>query len=173
MGRYYWNKKTTTEECNSIRVQFLREHGYLKNNSLKNGGISWSRNGEVVGSVGFYVSTKDNYIRFSYTYRLQSEDSKPVDKEYSVDLTTTPCNLGGVRYWFICNFCGRRVGILYLEGQKDFSCRHCLNLSYKSQNKTKGFKWLNILRHLDSLGCSDVFKKKCQDLCMRLEEHLK
>src|SRR5262249_51545398 len=63
--------------------------------------------------------------------------SANVDLDYSVRLVTTPCHLGGVRWWFICPLsrngvgCGRRVRKLYLCG-KYFGCRHCHNLTYRS-----------------------------------------
>lgn len=47
-------------------------------------------------------------------------------------LTSTRCNYGGTREWFICPSCSRRVGILYRE-KDNFRCRKCLNLVYYSQ----------------------------------------
>lgn len=47
-------------------------------------------------------------------------------------LTTTPCQYGGFRYWFLCGQCDKRVGVVY-ERDKVFCCRHCLSLGYKSQ----------------------------------------
>lgn len=48
-------------------------------------------------------------------------------------LTKTMPNFGGVRYWFLCPGCNRRVGILYKPvGEIFFKCRHCHNLTYQS-----------------------------------------
>jgi len=69
---------------------------------------------------------------YTHTDRYTGEEKK---LEYKVDITTTPCHLGGVRYWFICPLwnCGRRVGKLYLpSGAKYFGCRHCYDLTYTS-----------------------------------------
>ena len=63
-----------------------------------------------------------------------------------VELTTTPVsfpaqNYVGVRYWFLCPVCDRRVGKLYkpateaLWDRADFACRHCHRLSYASRNQ--------------------------------------
>ena len=57
---------------------------------------------------------------------------------YKISLTTTKCNYGGVRYWFICCltkngvYCGRRIGILYSVG-KYFGCRYCADVAYRAQ----------------------------------------
>lgn len=37
-----------------------------------------------------------------------------------VQITTTPCHFGGVRYWFLCPSCNRRCAILYPQ-----FCRIC------------------------------------------------
>jgi hypothetical protein len=59
--------------------------------------------------------------------------------EESVRLQTTRPNFGGVRWWFSCPHvveggeCGRRVGKLYRPPRgRSFACRHCLDLTYES-----------------------------------------
>lgn len=50
-----------------------------------------------------------------------------------LSFTTTVPHLGGLRYWFICPYCNRRVGTLYRPRfAVYFKCRHCYNLTYKS-----------------------------------------
>jgi len=50
-----------------------------------------------------------------------------------LSFTTTVPHFGGVRYWFICPYCKRRVGTLYSPRlERYFKCRHCHNLTYKS-----------------------------------------
>jgi hypothetical protein len=85
----------------------------------------------------------DNYVRFQYTTTDLNTGEK-VEYDYKVALTTTPCNLGGVRYWFICPlnkngvYCGRRVAKLYKAPRGNyFGCRHCYNLSYESRNECR------------------------------------
>jgi len=49
----------------------------------------------------------------------------------TIQITTTKCNYGGERVWFLCPSCNKRVGTIYrrpLAGL--FLCRHCLNLTY-------------------------------------------
>ena len=64
-----------------------------------------------------------------------------------VQITTTSCNYGGSRYWFICPDCHKRVGVLYRQG--NFKCRHCLGVNYQSQlqqPQNRLFERLNALR---------------------------
>ena len=65
----------------------------------------------------------------------------------SIQISKTPCNYGGYRYWFICPDCHKRVGVLYR--QSNYKCRHCLGVNYQSQLQqpdTRLFARLNALR---------------------------
>jgi hypothetical protein len=64
------------------------------------------------------------------------KDSAQVIQQW-VGTQTTPCTLGGHRYWFTCPRCDRRVAILYWVNE-DFACRHCHDLAYACQ---KGRGW--------------------------------
>jgi len=144
MGRYYWDKKGTVEDCRSVSISFLKKHDYFC--GYRSGGIVWKNfYGEETSSIGVAVSTLDgdNYARFQYTTTDRNSGEK-TDYDYKVPLATTKCNLGGVRYWFVCPlskngvYCGRQVGKLYLPpGSRYFGCRHCYNLSYESRNNTR------------------------------------
>ncbi|HUU19733.1 MAG TPA: hypothetical protein VMW72_21460 [Sedimentisphaerales bacterium] len=144
MSRYYYDKKDTVEDCRSVSISFLRKHGYLSEPCSMSGSIVWKNYyGEETSSIGIVVSTLDdnNYIRFQYTTTDRNTGEK-TEYDYKVQLTTTPCNFGGVRYWFICPlsrngvYCGRRVAKLYkAPGGGYFGCRHCYNLSYESRNE--------------------------------------
>lgn len=61
-----------------------------------------------------------------------------------VPLEWTPCNYGGLRAWFHCptNGCRRRVAILYSDGST-LSCRHCLQLTYRSQRVSDKYRALH------------------------------
>ena len=48
------------------------------------------------------------------------------------ELTTSPTSGGGIRYWFRCPQCSRRVGKLYPN-----ACRKCLGLDYKKHRYSK------------------------------------
>jgi hypothetical protein len=82
---------------------------------------------------------------------ITDREGNKTDYNYEVSLVTTPCNLGGVRYWFACPSCGGRVAVLYLApGEVYFRCRHCNNLSYRSRNRCR----------LESFGHTDREIKK-------------
>jgi hypothetical protein len=146
MGRYYWDKKDTVEDCRSVSISFLRKHGYLCPQCSKSGGISWKNcYGEESSSIGIVVSTfeDESFVHFYYTVTDRNSGEK-TDYDYKVQLTTTPCNFGGVRYWFICPlsrngvYCGRMVAKLYkAPGASYFGCRHCYDLSYESRNEPR------------------------------------
>ncbi len=135
IGRYYYNKKATVEESCDITVFQLRGYGML------NGGhtttvITWvkKRTGKE-SRIGLEVNmTGEPYARFTYSLSDREGNVTPYDSK--VDLVTTPCNLGGTRYWFICPECFKRVGGLYLApGERYFKCRKCNNLTYHSRNR--------------------------------------
>ena len=120
MGRYYGDKKSTVEDCRSVSISFLRKHDFFCGH--RSDRIVWKNSyDEVTANIGISVSTadNDNYARFYYTITDRNSGEK-TDYNYKVGLTTTPCNLGGIRYWFICPlnlngvFCGQRLGVLYL-----------------------------------------------------------
>ncbi|MHC4556899.1 MAG: hypothetical protein ACYTFW_04460 [Planctomycetota bacterium] len=144
MGRYYWNKKDTVENCRSVSISFLRKHDYFC--GYRSGRIIWENcYGEETSSIGISVSTLngENYVRFQYTITKWSTGEK-IECDYKVQLTTTPCNFGGIRYWFICPlssngvYCGRRVEKLYCAPNANYyGCRHCYNLSYESRNELR------------------------------------
>jgi hypothetical protein len=107
------------------------------------GGIEWKHGSGHKTSVGILVNVSDkcpgkHCLRLFYTITDKSTQ-KETKLDYKVDLVRTPCNFGGVRYWFRCPLvtngipCKRRVGKLYLPPDGTyFGCRHCYNLTYTS-----------------------------------------
>lgn len=143
MGRYYWSKKDTVEDCTKLSISKLKEFGLL--GGCCHTGLTWTRKlSGHTNSVGIVVDVLDEpYVKLNYTITDRNSGEKN-DYDYKVGLTTTPCRYGGVRYWFICPLsrngvpCGRRVGTLFLSsGGKRFGCRHCYNLSYESRNEPR------------------------------------
>jgi len=98
--------------------------------------ITWvMKNTGKESSIGLEVNmTGEPYARFMYSISDSEGNSIPYD--YEVSLVTTLCYFGGVRYWFICPICSKRVGGLYLApGECYFKCRQCNNLTYHSRNR--------------------------------------
>ena len=144
MGRRYFDKKDTVEDCRTVSIAFLQQGDYFC--GWRSGTIIWKNwCGEKTASIGVTVCTTDgeNYARFQYTNTRRATGEK-TECDYKVWLVTSPCHLGGVRWWFICPLsnngvsCGRRVGKLYLPPAGTcFGCRHCHNLSYESRNERR------------------------------------
>ena len=143
MGRYYFDAKTTVEQATQLSIFKLKEFGLL--DGFHASTLTWTwRLSSSKNSIGIIVDVRDNpYVKVNYTTTDRSTGEK-TDYDYKISLTTTPCNFGGVRYWFICPlsvngvYCGRRVGSLYLaSGGNYFGCRHCYDLSYESRNESR------------------------------------
>lgn len=145
MGRYYFTKKTKVENCCSINISLLKIHGCLKPHTSKSGEIKWFRGSKERENVNYEVSTHGKYIRFLYKIQIGPTGEDWHNKDCKIQLTTTPCHFGGVRYWFNCKFCNRRAGVLYLEGSSEFTCRHCINLTYQSRNEDKWYRGMPTL----------------------------
>ncbi|MDD3284360.1 MAG: hypothetical protein PHZ07_02085 [Patescibacteria group bacterium] len=138
--------KQEAEWSNSLKISWLKKHGYL-NGGLQYGGIRWvSGINQNENSIGFIITinNKDNNIVLRYTQTNRDTKEKE-NMDYKIKLTTTQCNYGGKRYWFICplikngKVCGRRVGVLFSIG-KWFGCRHCGNIAYSSQMRGGKFR---------------------------------
>lgn len=145
-----WSTKDSTDDYYSIDTKFFKKHRYFESAGMRSGLVSWSRGGEVRSSVGIevWIDTIDGKIRFQYTSTDRSSGEK-TERDYTAQLVSTPCNYGGVRWWFICPLiksgivCQRRVGVLYL-GSAYFGCRNCFELVYQSSkdsHKMDRFFW--------------------------------
>jgi len=148
--------KQEADDTRKISTSFLKEHGYFC--GWRSGVITWTCGGvwgESKNSVSITVSTMDDYkyLKISYTQTDGWTDEKK-DFDYKIPLTTTPCNFGGERYWFICpwykngKYCGNRVGTLY-KGGDYFACRHCYELTYSSRNKNRRGAYFPLFSVLD------------------------
>lgn len=64
---------------------------------------------------------------------------------HEINITSTICNYGGLRYFFICPLCHSNKGMkLYKpNGNKYYGCRKCYNLAYYSQNYSGNYRYLN------------------------------
>lgn len=69
---------------------------------------------------------------------LQLKFNHGMDVVQRISLDSTPLNYGGVRWWYICPTCSRRVAQLHLPSRAYyFRCRHCYNLSYESAQTSR------------------------------------
>lgn len=133
-----WSKKRTVESCDAIDTAALRRWKLLVPGVAgRTGTLHWGR-GEDRSSVAYVltVGRSAGVLRLAYGVGLPR-----VHLDYSVRLVTTPCHLGGVRWWLICPLvrdtvaCGRRVRKLYRRGSY-FGCRSCHGLAYRSSQQS-------------------------------------
>ncbi len=65
--------------------------------------------------------------------------------ELEVELTTSKTRYSGIRFWFKCPLCDKRIGVLFKHPMTDkIGCRECLNLEYRKR-KYKGMIEENCL----------------------------
>lgn len=154
MGRQKYSNKIDVEQVSKIDIRWLRKQNYLDGR--------WGL-GET-DSIRFQIATQHNsagifdydYIRFFLPQTFWNGESGYITCD--VRLTTTPCNYGRQRYWFVCPnlSCRKRVGILYLQNNC-IGCRHCHDLTYRSKyfnEKSKNYEFIhlaNVMTELFSL----------------------
>src|SRR3712207_4691847 len=89
---------TLYDDCKTLSITFLKKYGYLDPGTWKTGTVSWSRNGEVVSSIGIGVCMfgEQPYLEFNYKCR-----DNPIN--YRVNLVSLPSNIGrGLVWYFLC-----------------------------------------------------------------------
>jgi len=59
------------------------------------------------------------WIRLEYTI-TNHRSGEPFPVDYRVELATTRPHFGGLRWWFVCPFSGRRVRKLYLHRVSEY-----------------------------------------------------
>lgn len=146
--------KPLAEQSNSLSIFNLKKWGYLSpHGGLSCGTCTWTSFG-YKNSIRFNIKTskkdepENSYIQLSYTYTDNYSGNKE-SLDYKIELTTTECNFGGVRYWFRCPLirngyeCNNRVGVLY-QADKYFGCRNCADISYQSQRKGGNYRESSI-----------------------------
>lgn len=143
--------KQEAEWSNKLSIFWLKKHGYLES-GWQYGGIKWTYGlSGNESNIGFNVhigGDGGDYIKLQYTHTSRGTGEKE-SMDFRVELTTTPCNYGGKRYWFICplskngRYCGRRVGVLFSIGRW-FGCRHCGEIYYAAQLKGGTFRGSSV-----------------------------
>ena len=150
MGRYYYNRKPTAEESCRLTLKDFKRQGLLTDQPY--GKFEWKKSlsGKTT-SVLWVADWADNPCVI-LMYTITDRDGNKHDYKYEVPLVTTPCNFGGVRYWFACPCCYRRSGVLYLvPGEVYFMCRHCSNLTYRSRVRCRMEAFGHTCREIDKL----------------------
>jgi hypothetical protein len=134
---------TLFDEVKTVEISFLKKHGYLEPNQIREGIISWSRNGQKTGSISIMVNTKDNISSIELDYKCNNEPIK-----YKVSIIDIPSNLGkGKVNLFQCPRTHKLCRKLYLADTY-FLHRSAFNgCMYECQTQPKKIRGLN-----DALG---------------------
>jgi hypothetical protein len=120
--------KDVTEDSSPLDIRKLARAGLLvPGNSF---GWKWVVCDRETSAITIQVS--EQAVQLCYQKRSTGE---VIDQW--VHLQSTPCRFGGVRQWFTCPSCSKRVAVLYGSG-KYFACRSCCGLGYASQKEGAG-----------------------------------
>lgn len=111
------------EDYNAINVSDFYKAGVFTHGYI--GGWQWGN-----GKSSISINTSEKQLTLSYGSNGKSFN-------YPIQIDSTPCNYGGVRYWFKCPRCNGRVGKLYIDGNLLFECRKCKKLNYATQQDNK------------------------------------
>lgn len=129
---------TLYDECKTVSISFLRQHGYLKLNNWQSGVITWSRNGNKTGSISININTRlaSPYLELDY-----KSNYTPI--KYQVDLVSIPSNIGkGVIWYFICPHTRKRCRKLYLVGGYFYHRSAFRDCMYEKQTYSHNNRWL-------------------------------
>lgn len=134
-GSGRWGGGPTVEAGLRLDINDLLQKKIIVPWGLRSGLLRWtnSATGEQIASMGF-----DAYLVHGDGARARLRYSVDgVAQDYWVQITTSPCNYGGVRWWWRCPLSGRRAAKLYLPpGASIFACRNAYRLAYQSQRMT-------------------------------------
>lgn len=144
MGRN--GTKDTVERSLELDILDLQRKGFLELAAGVLSQIQWTNNGQPCSSVEYMLAKQGALpvsMRLQYTATNSTTNGDPRACDYWVSITSTPCNYGGVRFWFICPgwkngvACRRPRRKLYLSPSGHvFACRVCHELTYESRQKS-------------------------------------
>jgi hypothetical protein len=135
-------RKTTVEECQTLKVSTLVEAGSF---AFASGSTLTAEVPPAPGLERLFMKLEaepfnSEEIRLTARYCLFQGDREPKCIRESIPVVRTRGNFGGHRYWFRCPgildgrlICRRRVTALYRPpGAERFACRQCHGLTYAS-----------------------------------------
>lgn len=119
-GRHpnYCSRKNTVDDYLVLNLNCFRKRGKWK---LSYGNVSWNCGGVTTASIGYVIAAH------SIHFKWQDREGQIMTQTISL---TIAHQWIGVRYYFVCPRCQRRVINLYAGSL--FFCRHCYNLTYES-----------------------------------------
>lgn len=137
--------KRTVESCWALDVNKLNRYGALRP------GYYGSVEAHSVLNLDaeMWIHSHADWIEISHPSTLYRSWESRI--RYSIRLSHTPGQFGGIRRWFLCpgEGCARRIVKLY-STSSFFRCRDCHELTYQSTRDTRldrSIKRLKTLRH--------------------------
>ena len=87
------------------------------------------------GSQGLQTHGEELSVRW-FSEQLKRDPKRTLEMENGQEIRfdSTPCQFGGVRWWFLCPQCEVRREKLYKK-KGQYGCRVCLRLSYSKKTK--------------------------------------
>jgi hypothetical protein len=120
--------KMTVDQCRILDI------GAMQRACLVDGGKPWDWwLHSVYGMTKMRFTRNGGLLHASFSTCAATGDEVPINQEFV--LLSTPAYFGGVRYWLSCPLHndGRKFRVLYLPpGSRQFGCRQCHNLTYRS-----------------------------------------
>ena len=127
--RSSYSGKTETNDSMPLDIRKITRKGLLVHGSRFS--WRWLVNDRQVAGISIHVDFLESML---LSYRKKSTGEVV---EQRVQMQTTPCHLGGLRHWFSCPRCCKRVAVLYAPG-RHFACRQCEGLGYATQKEGAG-----------------------------------
>ena len=157
----YTTYPTLFNEVLQIRMNKLKEWGYLKPNTIKMGTINWSWDGTKRSSIDILVDMSENKPFLELNYKCNGEPIK-----YQIPLVWVPSNLGKGKLWyFLCPHTRKRCRVLYSIGSYFFHRDAAAHGMYESQTESK--KKRDLYRQFDKLNRAEAAHKKMNAKCFK------
>lgn len=159
MGGLHSGRKrqhTCCDDCLVLDLAWLKKQKMLGKGTYSVTWKKWTETNfitrkEHTYAIGLIVTRQA--VTLSYATSIQGEEKEHA-QQHTIDLTTTPCNYGGFRLWFVAPCCGQRVRVLYLNTKTTSAalvapmCRICAELHYPSQMASYIERHKTYERHL-------------------------
>ena len=132
----------------SVDIRRFAREGML-NRPGRHGWCWYNDDLGTVATIRLYVDNVARFIRFEYRETIAGRSR---DVRIAAWTETTPCNFGGVRWWFRCPNCRRRCARLFIVN-RGMGCLVCLRMAYASQREDSiGRSWRRTQKIEVALG---------------------
>lgn len=168
----------TIHDYLTLSVSDLRRLGYLKNNTVMNGGVKWKRGGHTTATVGVYVDTR----AVPLCYLCYSRDGEQITEKIRLMFKHSNLNPEGRDgyYYFVCPVTGSCCRKLYYVGGR-FVGRSAFRALYPKQAMSKRQRaeaaYYEALLLFDEIQGSryrkDHYRGKPTPYRLRMEKHIR